>query len=269
MAFCEDPALTYLNRLGYNVVRLPRTGLMPLEVLGCEAGHPPEPLGPLPEVWQSPVSPPTATPGDVATITGKSTSNIKIGFGLKILEGVLGAMGATVPQVGLAYSKARTVRFEFKTPEIKTINPLTIGNYLAAGDLNSSNPFVRHYMLNEDTSAYVVTDVLLSHSIRVTALDESETSAKIDFKAIQDALGANVEVTGNSALEGDLVYQGKQLLAFGYKAHEIVYSGSQWNVRRLQPSQDSALLADEERPLAPPTLFAGKRFLGPASRGER
>ena len=48
MAFCEDASLTYLNRLGYNVIRLPRTGLLPLEVLGCEIGRPPEPIGPLP-----------------------------------------------------------------------------------------------------------------------------------------------------------------------------------------------------------------------------
>jgi hypothetical protein len=37
MVFCEDSALTYLNGLGYNVVRLPRTGPMPLEVLGCKS----------------------------------------------------------------------------------------------------------------------------------------------------------------------------------------------------------------------------------------
>ena len=31
MAFsCKDPSLTYLNRYGYNVVTLPRTGLDPL-----------------------------------------------------------------------------------------------------------------------------------------------------------------------------------------------------------------------------------------------
>jgi hypothetical protein len=35
MAFsCKDPSLTYLNRYGYNVVTLPRTGLEPLLVLG-------------------------------------------------------------------------------------------------------------------------------------------------------------------------------------------------------------------------------------------
>lgn len=268
MAFCEDPALTYLNRLGYNVVRLPRTGLMPLEVLGCEVGRPPEPLGALPSVWQSALPPPPVTPGDTAAITGKSTSNIKIGFGLKILEGVLGAMGAAVPQVSLAYSRARTVRFEFKEPNIKKIDPLVVGNYLAKGDLNTSNPFVRHYMLSDDTRAYVVTEVLLSNSIRVTALDEAETGVKVDVKAIENAVGANVEVKPNTAAEGDLVYQGKQLLAFGYKAHEIVYSGKEWNVRRLDPSEDSALFTLEARELAPPVLFSGNRFLGPATRGE-
>jgi hypothetical protein len=268
MAFCEDPSLTYLNRLGYNVVRLPRTGLLPLEVLGCEIGRPPEPIGPLPSVWQSALAPPPVTLGDASTVTGKSTSNIKIGFRLKILEGVLGAMGAAVPQVSLAYSRARTVRFEFKEPEIKKIDPLVVGNYLAKGDLNTANPVVQRYMLSDETQAYIITEVLLSKAIRVVALDESETSAKLDLKMLQDGVGANVEVKAIGAEEGDVTYQGKQFLAFGYKAHEIVYSGKEWNVRRLEPSEETALFGDEERKLAPPVLFRGNRFMGPASRGQ-
>ena len=267
MAFCEDPALTYLNRLGYNVVRLPRVGLFPLEVLGCDTGRPPEPLGLLPTVWQSTIGAPLVTSGDVATINGKSTSNIKIGFGLKILEGVLGAMGAAVPQVGLAYSKARSIKFEFRDPEIRKIDPLAVGNFLAQGDLNTLNPFVRRYMLSEDTQAFVVTEVLLSMAIRVTAMDESEAATKIDVKAISDGLGANVQVQATSGVEGDLVYKGKQALAFGYKAHEIVYSGKRWDVRRVEPSEETALFGDEERKLADTALFRGRGFLGPASRG--
>jgi hypothetical protein len=265
MAFCEDPALTYLNKLGYNVVRLPRVGLMPMEVLGGESGRPPESLGPLASVWRSALPVPSATTGDVATISGKSTSNIKIGFGLKILEGILSAMGATVPQVGLAYSQARTVRFEFKDPDIKKVDPLLIGNFLAQGDLNTANPFVQHYMLNEETQAYVVTEVILSNAIRVTALDQSEASAKINIKAITEGIGANVEVKVIADDESDLVYRGKQSLAFGYKAYEIVYSGREWNVRRLEPSSDNALLADEARALAPSVLFKGRNFLGQGS----
>ena len=267
MAYCEDPSLTYLNRLGYNVVRLPRTGLMPLEVLGNEIGQPPEPIGALPTVWSSTLKVPDVIDGDAATITGKSSSNIKIKFGLKILERVLGAMGASVPEVSLAYFRARTVRFEFKAPEIKKIDPLIIGNYLAQGDLNSDNPFVQRYMLNEECQAYVVTEVLQAKAIRVTALDESETSAKVDVKMLQDGVGGNVDVKLSTAAEGDLVYEGKKSLAFGYKAHEIVYSGHEWNVRRLEPAQEAALFGDEERALAPPVLFRGNRYMGPAARG--
>jgi len=268
MAFCDDPALTYLNRLGYNVVRVPRTGLLPLEVIGSEGGHAPEPLGPLPTVWQSTLAVPPVTPGDTTTIAGKTTSNIKIGFGLKILEGVLAAMGASVPQVSLAYARARSVRFEFTAPDIKKVDPLIVGNYLAKGDLNTSNPFVRHYMLSDDTQAYVVTEVLQSGSIRVTALDESAADVTVDVKAVQDAVGANVAVKRTATAEGDLVYQGNQMLVFGYKAHEIVYSGKEWNVRRLNPSENTALFGLEGRTLAPPVLFRGSQFLGLAARGE-
>jgi hypothetical protein len=128
MALCEDPALTYLNRVGYNVIRLPRTGLAPLEVLGSERGKAPEPLGQLPTVWQSSISVPPITKGDATTISGQSTNDLKLSVGLRILESVLGAMGASVPKVSVSYSRAKTVRFEFKDPAIKKIDPLIEGN---------------------------------------------------------------------------------------------------------------------------------------------
>lgn len=266
MAFCEDPSLTYLNRLGYNVVRLPRTGLNPLDVLGREGRHPPEHLGALPTVWKSAAKQPPVEDGVTAEIAGKTTSNIRIDFGLKILEGVLGAMGAAVPQVGLAYSRARTIRFEFKEATVRKINLLMLGNYLSSGDLNSQSPIVRHYMLNEEAQAFVISDVLLSASLRVTALDEKESDAKVDVSAIQGAVSTSIDVKAMAGTEGDLVYHGKMPLAFGYKAHEIVVNGKSWDVRRLDPSSDTALFGTGTKELAPPVLFGGRQFLGRAAR---
>ncbi len=34
MAWCEDKAVGYLNRYGYNVLKLPRAGIEPLDVIG-------------------------------------------------------------------------------------------------------------------------------------------------------------------------------------------------------------------------------------------
>jgi hypothetical protein len=33
MAGCKDPSLTFLNSAGYNVMRLPRAGVDPLDIL--------------------------------------------------------------------------------------------------------------------------------------------------------------------------------------------------------------------------------------------
>ena len=262
MAFCEDPSLTYLNHLGYNVIRLPRTGVAPLEVLGSERGKPPEPLGPLSTVWQASIEIPAVTQGDATNISGHATNDMKLSFGLKLLETVLGAMGAAAPKIKASYSQANKVKFEFKNPEIQTISPLVVGNYLAHGDLNTDNPTVERYFFDEQMRAFLVTEVLYSRSIRVTASSASSTGVELDVKVLQDSVGGNVDVTVNSATEGDLIYTGKKLLAFGYKAHEIAFDGSQWSLRRVNPSKNTSLLAEKPEELAAPVLFAGDDFWG-------
>lgn len=38
MSLCEDPRITYLRALGYNVIRHPREGLEPLQLIGSSRG---------------------------------------------------------------------------------------------------------------------------------------------------------------------------------------------------------------------------------------
>ena len=35
----KDPSITFLNKFGYNVIKLPRTGIEPLDVIGRERRH--------------------------------------------------------------------------------------------------------------------------------------------------------------------------------------------------------------------------------------
>ena len=53
---CSDPSLTYLNGFGYNVIRLPRKGIEPLDVLGRDQSL--EKLGALPDIVLSTVAAP-------------------------------------------------------------------------------------------------------------------------------------------------------------------------------------------------------------------
>src|SRR4051812_33325751 len=129
MALCRDKALTYLNDLGYNVVRLPRAGILPLEVLGKQRRHQPESLGPIDKVWTSKQKTPAAEENPTAEIKGSSTSSLKLSVGVKLLESFLGALGASTPSVRAAYRSASQIQFRFGKPKVVTIDPLVVGEY--------------------------------------------------------------------------------------------------------------------------------------------
>src|SRR5271166_4502631 len=99
MVLCTDKSLTYLNGQGYNVVRLPRKGIAPLDVLGRDGGSL-ERLGNLSQIWLSrePL-PEIGTPQPATPVNGKKTSELSGSMGLKILGGILGALGAKSPAI--------------------------------------------------------------------------------------------------------------------------------------------------------------------------
>ena len=108
MPVCKDPSLTFLNQFGYNVIKLPRTGIEPLHVVGRDETT--QLLGPLSSVWKSTLPVPTPNaPRNAGDVNGQKTDKIDLKFSLKILENALKAFGATVPSLGFALNKARNI----------------------------------------------------------------------------------------------------------------------------------------------------------------
>ncbi len=240
MALCKDPALTYLNRLGYNVVRLPRAGIAPMDVLGREDGRV-ERLGDLDQIWSSTLPMPQPKPAEPASsINGKQTEDLKLSIGMRILEGILAGMGAAVPQLKFAYQHARSVQFTFAQVHLISVDPFNLGRYLAAGDLDSRNPFVAHYFDDEGCEAFVITEVLRSDTFTLIAKDEKGAEAGVDVPVIQRAVGAKVSVSYSGSRTTELVYKGQEPLAFGFKAFGIDYVDGSWRVRGMKPGQGMA-----------------------------
>ena len=245
MAFCKDPALTYLNNLGYNVVRLPRAGIGPQDVLGREDRRI-EKLGHLGQIWNSALpipQPRTETPA--SAINGKHTDELKLSIGLRILEGILSGMGAAMPQLHFAYQRARSVQFTFANVAVISVDPFDLGKYLAAGDLDTKNPFVAHYFDDEGCEAFVITEVLRSDTFTLTGKDEGGSEVSMDVPAIQQAVGANVSVSRTSSGNTELTYRGREPLTFGFKAFGIDYVDGSWRVRGVKPGQGTAFAVPE------------------------
>src|SRR5438552_1350210 len=109
-------------------------------------------------------------------MNGQVSHDLDLGVGLKILAEVLGGMGSAtgLPTLYLTYQKPRSVQFKFTYVVSVQVTPFAIGTYLASGTLDSRNPFVTRYFGNDGTQEYILSEVLQSSSVSVTAKDDSK-----------------------------------------------------------------------------------------------
>jgi hypothetical protein len=126
------------------------------------------------------------------------------------------------------------------------VAPLDAGNYLASGDLNTNNPIVSSYFLEEDGEAFLIVDVLKSDSIAVQATAENNTSLKLDIPALQQLLGTNVSVTGGGANDGSVTFKGTTPITFGFKAFAIAFVNGRWSLLGTKPSGSMAFALPSE-----------------------
>jgi hypothetical protein len=262
MGSCKDPALSYLNQYGYNVVKLPRAGIEPLDVLGRDRVM--ERLGTISEVWTSAKPAPSpGVPAPAANLDGKQTENLDLAFGLKILSNALAGLGSAIglPTLNANYKRARSIQFRLVGITSVGVTPFAIGSYLAAGSLDLSNPFVTHYFGADETDEYIISEVLKSDSVSVTAKRDTGTDLKLDIPALQGLVGANVALTAGYASEGELVYSGKIPITFGFKCYQVFYENAKWVVKGTKPSGDLAFAAEADADGESPVVLAPGRMI--------
>jgi hypothetical protein len=236
MAKKKDPSITFLNKFGYNVIRLPRVGIEPMDIIGKDKTT--QWLGPIGSVWSSTVAAPVALINPASAVNGQKTDGLDISFGIKVLANALAAFGATVPSLDVSYSRASTVQFGYTNVTSTAVAPLDAGNYLSAGTLKDANPVVQHYFLGQETEAYLIVDVLKSDSITVTATDKSGVEVGVDVPAIQGMVGANVSVKPSSSSNSTITYTGAKPVSFGFIVQSIHREGDVWVLQGAEPSGD-------------------------------
>jgi len=241
MGVCKDDRLTFLNQHGYNVVRLPREGIVPLGVIGIDNKSKTW-LGTIDKIWKSSEAvPPLNEPNAVGNLKGQSTSDLKLSLGLEILANALSAFGATSPSLDTAYKNAKSVSFVFKDVESLGIDPFVIGNFLASGDLASKNPVVKRFFSGQKhVEALIITEVLQAKSIGVVGKRDAGVEVNVDVPAIQQTVGAKVGVTVGTSSQSEVVYEGQKLLTFGFKAFSIGMENGEWNIKGVEPDAEHA-----------------------------
>jgi hypothetical protein len=264
MIFCSDPALTQLKDQGYNVIRLPRVGTGPLDVLAGNSAQL-EYLGALHKVWASSKKEPVPyEPRVTGNIAGGKTQAIKASLGLSILNDLLAGFGVSSPKVKSAFSRTRTLTFRYDQPKQWGIEPFEIGDYLTHGDLNQDNPVLDKHL--RDSRLYLITEVLLSNSLTVVAEAKTSGDMAVDAGVLKDAVQAKLEVNVEQGENVSITFEGKQDVAFGFKAFELSFSDGKWTIGDF--ADPGSISFDPDQPAGPPPVLFGEPMLqlGAAAR---
>lgn len=234
----KDPSVTYLNKLGYNVVKLPRTGIEPMDVIGRDQTM--QWLGPIDAIWNSAIPKPQPGPAKPASaVNGQRTDALDLSVGLSILGNTLAAFGVSVPSLDVAYKSAHAVQFRYSNVTVTEVAPFTAGGYLAKGQLQSENPTVRNYFLSGKATAYLIVQVLKSNSLTVTAIDSHGTAVGVDLTPFQ-GVDAKVGIKPSNSSNSTISFTGPDAITFGFAVQQIAREGDQWTLHGAAPSGDIA-----------------------------
>ncbi|HEX6212997.1 MAG TPA: hypothetical protein VF136_19615 [Methylomirabilota bacterium] len=240
-----DQSITFLRSFGYSVFRFPRASAQPLELMHRD-GKDLTRLGTVTQLV-SPGSVPVPTvrrddrPG--IDIEGRETSAINVGIGLSMLGSFIGALGGSSLGLQAGFTRARTVTFTYAGVMEDSVDVLAVEQFVKAGTLSPLIPSGTLEKLLDD-EIYVVTSVLKTARIAVSAQGEAGNSIQLDVPVIQQAVGGNLKVDASGGLASKVTFEGATPIAFALQAVQLVFdeSGEFLTTEQL-PAGDAAARA--------------------------
>ena len=226
MAFwnnCNDPFVNALKRSGYNMVRLPKADIKPLQLL-YKNGDDLERLGAVTKLLTAGEAiqvPSISLDTRAANISGTRSGELKIGVGLSLLGTVLGAMGGSKLGVETQYKAAKTAAFEFNDVLEDRVEVVDLDQYLGDADINPASVFVSKLL--EADKLFITTAVIKSSKFTFDAKDSKGVGVQVDVPAIQGLVSGNVKVGTESSSTTKLTYEGSTPLVFGFQAIQLYY----------------------------------------------
>lgn len=220
---CSDPYLKELRSRGYNVVRLPKADIRPLQLLS-KRGDTLDRIGELATVLPpgGPVPlPPVKLDTPVAGLSGQRSGELSLGIGLSVLGTVIGAMGGSKLGLDLSYKNAKSVTFEFTDVLEDRIEIAALDQYLAVADVSPFSAFVSKLL--EADQLYLTTATIKSKKIGVESKGSSNAGVDVSVPEIKGVVGGNVKVGAGSERSSKVTFEGPLPLVFGFQAVRLFY----------------------------------------------
>lgn len=238
-----DQSITFLRQFGYSVLRRPRASAQPLDLMHLE-GKDLSRLGDVTGLVLAGAAPVPAIERDAnpgIAIEGTQTSKVNVSIGVNILGSFIGALGGGNLGLTAAFSKARTVTFQYASVLEDRIDVLDLEKFVKAGRIDPGVPSGTIDKLIDD-EIYVTTAVLKTKKLVVSAQSETGQSIGVDVPVIQGAVGGNVQVTTGGTLASAVAFEGAVPIVFGLQAVQLVFdeTGQFLTTQQLDPGVAAA-----------------------------
>ena len=207
----EDP-FTRTVREVYraNVVRAPRTGIAPLDVMAVGARRRVEPRGRLGALLDGPEPTlPRPTSSEVADLRGQRSATLDLAVGADLTATFLGALGLPVPGASVAatlWKGARRVSFEVRDVVERRIDIGRLGSALT-GCTIARNAATEVFFAEPVAQMLVITRTLSSARFAVHATGRGGQSVRV-------AVDGLAELFGTLAGEAAWSVEGESTIAF-------------------------------------------------------
>lgn len=232
----KDPILELLKDYSYTAVRLPRTGIAPLQVLQKQSndliilGE----LGQLMEPSSTPY-PQVSADKQAGFINGKSSRELKLAVGLSMLGNIIGAMTGTKLKLNPAFGPAKAITYEFDDVMMNDVNQIELSRYLASAKLLTGLGSIETAL--EEGDLFVITSIIKSRKFAATAQDSNGAEVPIDVEVLKGMAGGSVNFKVERSNQSKVSFEGPEELVFGIQAAQIEFEDGQIKgLKQIKPT---------------------------------
>jgi hypothetical protein len=219
----SDPFLQTLKHLNYNVVRLPRVNIRPLQILE-KRGNDLVIIGDVPDLFIPGDKPlPEVTPDQPSIdLSGSRSRELELSVGLTLLGGILGAMTGSNLKLNAGFKNAKSVVFEFDNVLATTLDKqINLMKFIAAARIDESAPPAAR--LAKNSQIFIITDTIKSRKFTVEAFKSGGVEADVDVPVIKSVASGTGKVTVKGESKAKVSFEGEAPLVFGFKAVRVEF----------------------------------------------
>lgn len=152
-----------------------------------------------------------------ANAAGSAKRSFNVSIGLSILQGLLSALGGATLGLSLGFKNASEVTFSYSDVTKDVVSSVELEMFLRTAKAPTSG-LLEGWL---DDNLWIITSVLKSKKIVVSAKDSNGQDLELDVPVLKDAVGGKLTVGRSASSSTDIVFEGDTPLPFAAQLFKV------------------------------------------------